>query len=180
MTIEEVLKSSEWDDIDFAHLQLYSPLFDKKIPIEFSPHWNSEATLEREHIVNDLSVRALNDFLNLPKGALDEVKDFLWQDCKRSFENIHYGFDASDGESDIEATQRGFGIYNIEDAYANSNFERVVIHDNASVTDNAYFGIQFLPVWEDEHGVCVIGKNGKLIATYSNDVTFSDDAVFNS
>ncbi len=180
MTIDDVLKTCEWDEDGFANLEIHSKLFGKKVLVQFMPHYSSDINMDRKQIINDLSIKALNQFLTLSKSTLNEVKDFLWADCQNSFEAIDYGFEASDGETDTEATRRGFGIYNKEDAYANSYFEKIRIDDNSGITKNAYFAIEFLPVWEEEHGVCVIGKNGKLIATYSNDVTFSDDAVFNN
>lgn len=87
------------------------------------------------------------------------------------FEDISYGVNAKEGETESEANHREFSIHNQKDAYAKSYFRQVSIQEESEFMYR-YATIDFGPEWEQEHGCSIIMQNGKLIARYSNDTYF--------
>lgn len=161
MTREEIIEICNWDDWNFATITVYSPLFGKEVEVRFMPDFDSGRT------ITDKMAASLNDFLALTEKELETVKQHLWEDCKQAFEEISYGVELLEGETETEANHRDFEIFNPEDAYRKSFFKRISIPEEPKLT-NHYAVIDFSPEWES-HGCSIIVKNGVIIARYSND-----------
>ena len=165
MTHDELLCACTWDEDDFANLTVESALFGGLVAVRFLPN------LRSGRVITERMVAVLNDFLALSPAELPTIKQLLWEDCLRDFENINYGFGPDTGEPELVVNQREFGIYSAEDAYAKSNFTRVSIPEEPKLR-HRYGAIEFEPEWAG-HGCSVIMQDGQLIATYSNDWHFS-------
>ena len=162
MTKEEILKKCTWDDYGFGTLKIYSELFEKEINVDLFP--------ESERQINEQMVLAINQFLNLRKTEIDNIKLLLWNDCKATFQETSYGFESDykllEGETIAQANHRDFNIHNKEDAFKTSKLKRVNIPDSkAKKLEHIYATLEFNVDWQDEYGCSIIIKNGNLIAT---------------
>ncbi|MFE8595516.1 DUF6985 domain-containing protein [Archangium violaceum] len=165
MNKEEILQGCRWDDLGWARIEVYSEMFGRNIEVRLMPDIDSGPRL------TDRMVAVLNDFLVLTREDLETVKQYLWEDCLRDFEDIDYGVAVAAGETLSQANQREFGIRNAEEAYARSSLKRLSIPEEPTLR-NRYGAIDFEPEWAG-HGCSIIMKNGQLIASYSNDWYFS-------
>ena len=169
MTLEEVSRACTWDDYGFATLLVDLPLLGRPVPVQFRPHYDAPPQQ-----LTELMVAVLNDFLALPPTELVAVKQLLWADCLDRFESIDYGAEVQPGETELAANQREFGIYNADDAYAQSHFTQLAIPEPEKPgLRHRYGAIEFAPPWEAEHGCSLIMQDGHLIASYTNDYYFS-------
>jgi len=164
MSKEELLQACHWDEYNGAKLEVYSEMFGRNIEVRFMPDFDSG------RMITDRMVAVMNDFLALTRADLATVKQYLWEDCLRDFEEIDYGVEVADGETHLEANQRDFGIRNAEEAYAKSSLTQLSIPEEPKLR-NRYGAIDFAPEWAG-HGCSIIMKNGRLIAAYSNDWYF--------
>ena len=149
-----------------------SALFGHPVQVRFLPE------LKSGRVITERMVAVLNDFLALSPDELPTIKQLLWADCLDDFENINYGFGPDTGEPELVVNQREFGIYSVEDAYAQSNLTCVSIPEEPTAR-HRYGSIDFEPAWAG-HGCSIIIKDGQLIGSYSNDWHFSkyeDDEV---
>jgi hypothetical protein len=92
------------------------------------------------------------------------MKALLYRHCKECCENISYGFESNQGETEVEANLRQFGIGSAEDAFLQANLDHIVVDgDDEVMRKNNYVKIVFYPPWEAEHGCELILQNGKLL-----------------
>lgn len=125
--------------------------------------YTSEKTLRAtDSILSDKFVETVNDFLNLRADALPLMQSLLHRHCLQCCEDISYGVDILDGESETEANLREFEVSSPEDAFAQANLRYVSIWEDA-LRINRFVRITFYPPWEDEHGCELILKNGQLL-----------------
>jgi len=160
MTREEILNNSIWEN---AKLKVYSEFFKKEVII-----WINSVFVALKHlqevIVTQAIVNNVNDFLNLPESEKQLMKNLLYKHCLECCENISYGFKVKKGETESEANQREFGVYNDDDCFIKANLEEVYIEDDLlDYRNNRYVKLCFYPPWEYDHGIDLILKNGKLL-----------------
>ncbi len=166
MTKEEILEVCVWSDLGLATIEVYGAIFEYDVSVKFIPDFGKEIT--------DVMVSSLNDFLNLTKEDLAVVKNLLWSDCQESFIDSTYGSNSPiSGETNLDSNKRHFNIYDEEGAYSASYFQDITIEEIPEI-ESRYVAINFEPVWEQEHGISIIVKNGGIIAKSWNDIDFND------
>lgn len=160
MTRGEILINSVWT---LGKLNVYSHFFKKEVPIDlYTSDYNLKNT---EKIISEKFVQQVNDFLNLSEQSKPLMQKLLYKHCVESCENISYGFDILDGETEIEASMREFGIENELTAFEKANLGHISIEED-ELRKNRFVTIVFYPAWEAEHGCALILKNGDLLDFY--------------
>lgn len=156
MTREEILINSVWTS---GKLKVYSAFFKKEVRIDLlTSEYNLKNT---ELIISEKFTQCVNDFLTLSEHHKPLMQQLLYAHCKMCCENVSYGFDVLDGETETEANLREFGVTNETTAFEKSCLDHIVIEEND--LKNRYVTIVFYPEWEDEHGCELILKNGELL-----------------
>ena len=112
MTREEILINSVWTS---GKLKVYSAFFKKEVRIDLlTSEYNLKNT---EHIISEKFTQCVNDFLTLSELHKPLMQQLLYTHCKMCCENVSYGFDVLDGETETEANLREFGVTNETTAF---------------------------------------------------------------
>lgn len=162
MTEKELQKKCIWESNGFGTVKIYSELLENDLNIRLLPEFSRQ--------INQGMMIALNQFLNLKKTELDNIKQLLWNDCKTTFQETSYGFENDyellEEETIVESNHRSFNIYNKEDAFKASKIKTLNIPDSKEMElENNYAVLEFDVAWQSEYGCSIIIKNGALIAT---------------
>ncbi|MEM6764053.1 MAG: hypothetical protein AAF655_03980 [Bacteroidota bacterium] len=166
MTREDILLNSIWTS---GKMMVYSDFFRQEVQLSlFTSDFNLKNT---KHIISEKFVETLNDFLNLSENSKPLIKQLLYKHCVACCENISYGFDPLEGESEMQANLREFGINNEEDAFEKISLNHVVIEEN-KLRNNRFVRLVFYPEWENEHGCELILRNGELLDHYGEIDTY--------
>ncbi len=162
MTEEEILHKGEWLH-DSLVLKINSKLFGKLLPIEVSFDQGEAKNL------STTSVSAINDFLRLTVENLQAIEEAIWKHClacnqtQTSRGSSDGGKTWVDKSTTLEENLSEWGIKTKEDALDKSSIEGVWMantwgkHSSANVF---YLGISV--AWDNEHGMNIIFRNGKL------------------
>ncbi len=166
MTREDILLNSIWTA---GKMMVYSKFFEEEVELSLlTSDFNLKNT---KHIISEKFVKTLNDFLNLLEDSKSLMKQLLYKHCVACCENISYGFDPLEGESETQANLREFGISNEGDAFEKASLHHVVIEEN-ELRNNRFVRLVFYPEWENEHGCELILKNGVLLDHYGESGTY--------
>lgn len=148
---------------DSLVMKINSTLFGKTIPIEVY------FDREEERSLSPSSVGAINDFLDLTDNDLQEIEQSIWQHCldcnqtQTSRGSSDGGKTWVDTSSTLEENLAEWSIKTKADALAKSSIETVWLANTWG--KNARGNVFYLVVeviWENEHGMNIIFRNGKL------------------
>ena len=160
MTKAELAAQTVWDDYALGNLSLFIPLFNESIKIVLFPD------LDQAPEVTDKMTAIVNDLLQLKQEQMDRVKELLWEECEFAFNVADYGVEPLEGESNVEANFRDFGISNADDAFAKSSIQAVHVFDKFK---GRYATINIDTCSNND--ISLILKNGRII-------DFGDDGAF--
>jgi len=157
MNREEILLNSIWVE---GKLKLYSEFFQEEVRIDL---FTSEKSLRyTDHIISDKLVQTVNDFLSFEVSEKELMAKLLYKHCLDCCEQISYGVEVKEGETETEANLREFGVSTEQDAFVKARIDHAVIEEDV-VRKNRFVRLIFYPEWESEHGCELILKNGKLL-----------------
>lgn len=157
MTREDFLQIAAWRTSHLLEATVYSPALEREIIVQIGFSQLSQIPEVSEH-----AIRVLNDFLLLDSSVLNWFKTELWNACEGAFRNSSYGMDGAPrqpGQTEYEANQDLFGIYDQESAFAGSVAKYVFI-DNAN-QEESWFYLEFETPWDHEHRLIFIFRNGQ-------------------
>lgn len=160
MTKSEINELVKWDEYGCGHLRLFMPLFAKEL--QFVLFGNLPTT----PAVSDKTAATVNEVLALQPENLDRVKELLWEECNFAFQVADYGVEAEADETPLQAHLREFGISSPDDAYNQSDIQRIHISDE--------FGGRYAELKVNtgsENLISIIVKNGQII-------DFDDDGTY--
>jgi len=157
MTRDEILLNSIWTE---AKLVVHSPFFNQQVRVDLV---TSDYVLKHvTSIISETLVQTLNDFLTLSEQYQPLMKKLIYQHCLSCCNDISYGVDINEGETETEANLREFGVTDETSAFEKANLDHVYIKED-SFRKNRFVKIVFYPEWEREHGCELILKNGELL-----------------
>jgi len=166
MTREEILINSIWTS---GKLMAYSTFFNKEIRLELlTSDYNLDST---NAIISERFVQTVNDFLTLSGKDRPLMESLLYRHCLECCEQISYGYDIPNGETEKEANLREFGVIDEASALEKANPTHVVIQED-EFSNHRFVRILFYPEWETEHGCELILKNGNLLNYYGEGDTY--------
>ena len=159
----EIIGKTIWDEYGIGNCPIFVNLFGKEIPFRFFQEHESEPS------ITDKMIQCVNEVLSINKSELETVKEMLWQECNFAFQVSDYGFEPEEGETDLEAHLKGFGISNQEDAYSKSRVLEIEIAEENDEFDGHYSEIKIDS--SSDNLISIIVKNGKII-------DFDDDGTY--
>lgn len=163
MTKEEILSKTVWDEYEIGNCPIFVDLFDKEIPfIFFQNH-------KEKYNITEKMVKCVDDVLTLDKSELNTIQTLLWEECNFAFTVSHYGFEAKNDETHLQAHLNGFGISRKEDAYSKSEIKEIHIAQENDKLNGRYAEIKIDSA--SDNLISVIVKNGKII-------DFDDDGTY--
>lgn len=166
MTREDILLNSIWTS---GKMNVHSPFFQQEIRIDL--YTSSYNLTHTKTIISKKMVDTVNDFLLLSVEYKPLMQKLLYQHCLSCCENISYGFSPKDGETEMQANLREFGVKDAPSAFAKAQLDHVIIEEDPMRT-NRFVKLVFYPEWEQEHGCELILKNGVLLDHYGECDTY--------
>ncbi|MES2456341.1 MAG: hypothetical protein V4594_12405 [Bacteroidota bacterium] len=165
MTRDNILQNSIWTE---AKLNVYSSFFQKEVKLQlFTSDFNLENT---QSIISERFVETVNDFISLSEKDKPLMKSLLYRHCLACSEQISYGFELLDGETEQQANLREFGVSDEESVFEKANLDHVAIQEDEFFA-HRFVRIIFYPEW-DSHGCELILKNGNLLDYYGEGDTY--------
>lgn len=141
-------------------INLYSEFFQQEVRIDL---FTSDKSLRHTNqIISDKLVQTVNDFLALEVSEKELMGNLLYKHCLDCCEQISYGIEIQEGETETQANLRAFGVAEEKDAFEKAQIHHVVIEEDP-LRKNRFIRLIFYPEWESEHGCELILKNGKLL-----------------
>jgi hypothetical protein len=166
MTKEDFLNISSWrTEIDLEG-NVYSSLLGHNVIVQIG--FNQ---FKQNREISEFSIKSLNEFLQLDKSNIEWIKSELWKSCEAHFQTTSYtsgkfpdGAPRKEGQSEYEANQDLFGIYNSEDAFRESKVKYVVINNDYEGDSESCFWLEYVIPWDREHNLVFVFVNGKQYA----------------
>ncbi len=164
MTKDEILEACTWKPGEewLGTFPLPVPLFGREVELQL--------LVEDDRQISDRTAAIVNEIQKLNGADLNAIKDYLWESCQSCCEDISYGVDIREGQSETEANHEAFQVFNREDAYNKSNLLYVMIHEGDQSYPSNYARLHFDNEWEGHMCVMVV-KDGKVVG-YGEDGLF--------
>ncbi|MBK9192726.1 MAG: hypothetical protein IPM77_15195 [Crocinitomicaceae bacterium] len=124
--------------------------------------WNKNDDVQTIH---QRIVDRINCFLAMDKSELDRIKSEIWKNYEISIRVTDYGivphelYDKHNNSE--EANREFFGHKNQEDTFAAAKINHIYFDDNLDL-DHLYYMICFDISWDNEHGINMFCKDGKV------------------
>ncbi|MEM8863880.1 MAG: hypothetical protein AAGD96_36690 [Chloroflexota bacterium] len=156
MNKQEILEICKWKEDEgwFGQFECVSPLLDQTIEIHL--------IVNNDYQISDRTLAIVNAFLGLNERSLPEVKRFLWEGCQLCCEEISYGVEVKEGQTETEANHEAFGVFNGDDAFKKSSFMYLLINESNEEFVGNYGLLNFDNEWESHISVVVM-KDGEIV-----------------
>lgn len=163
MNKKEFSAKINWDEYGIGHVKAHVPIFEKELEFElFSDH-------AKKPDISTKMFATVEDVLNLPDGALEKIKDLLWEEAQFSFTVADYGCIPQEGETVKNAHFREFGLHTKQDTFEKSYIKAVQIQYESDVLDARYAELKVESATDNL--ISIIVKNGTII-------DFDDDGAY--
>lgn len=162
LTKEQLIQQAVYSDrYHVLELIQYSSLFQKDVRLHIFWNKNDDVQTIHERIVD-----RINCFLDMDKSELSKIKSEIWRNYEIAIRVTDYGivplelYEKHNRNSE-SANREFFGHKNQDDTFAAAQINHIYIDDNIDM-DHLYYMICFDILWDNEHGINMFCKDGRV------------------